>query len=234
MLASYNYGLIKKCHSSGKVSGITNIGGLVGENHGIIDSSYNEADVHGCRYVGGLVGTSVTGSVISHSYNKGSLFYGYDPTTTEERQFGGIVGRCSGSLVGVYNLADLDGNTVRVVSMVAQQKFILDHPMTLPEGKIKRIFRGSYLDEDVIQGKEIDINQFGSWSESASHSQSFIENAPHKGTVRCLLKWDAKNGDSACPLIKRKNGKFKGYSPEMEYNTPIGSRFKIVSVEKMN
>lgn len=108
VLAKYNYGLIKKCHTEGSAEGPTYIGGIVGRNEGAIDSSYNEASVSGSLNVGGIAGESRSGASISHSYNKGNVHYVDWDKANDRKGFGGIAGTCSGaSFIGDYNLADL-------------------------------------------------------------------------------------------------------------------------------
>jgi|GEM_PF-5190208 len=108
ILARYNYGWIKNCHTEGSIEGTTYVGGMVGSNEGVIDSSYNEARVSGSLDVGGIAGEDRSGASISHSYNKGIVRYVDRDEPNDRKNFGGIAGTCSGdSLIGNYNLADL-------------------------------------------------------------------------------------------------------------------------------
>jgi hypothetical protein len=57
-------GLISNCHSTGNVSGTTNIGGLVGNNEsGIVTDCQSDSRVLGTTQVGGLVGYNIWGII---------------------------------------------------------------------------------------------------------------------------------------------------------------------------
>ena len=60
----YNYHTITDCYSTGEVSGITEVGGLVGYNYlSSISNCYSSGSVSGNKYVGGLVGRKWEGDV---------------------------------------------------------------------------------------------------------------------------------------------------------------------------
>ncbi len=72
-LVGQNNSLITRCHSSGTVQGSTGVGGLVGMNYedGEISRCCSSATVSGSTQVGGLVG--VTSGAIENSYARGAV-----------------------------------------------------------------------------------------------------------------------------------------------------------------
>lgn len=86
-------GTISNAYSTGVVSGVSNVGGLVGGNGGTVIISYSTATVGGTYYVGGLVGTNY--GTISNSYSTGAVV-------------GGIGSDYVGGLVG-YNYNNSSG-----------------------------------------------------------------------------------------------------------------------------
>jgi len=120
-LVAFNYGRISFCHSTGTVSGISDVGGLVGDswtgsrisscysnctvigdehvggllgsNWGIVRSSYSSGPVNGQWYVGGLTGSSWYRANIHSCYNTGAV--------TGIGHIGGLAGH-NGALGGVY------------------------------------------------------------------------------------------------------------------------------------
>lgn len=62
-IAGQNEGLIYRCVSSGKLSGVEAIGGIAGMNRGTIEECWSNAEVKGSLYCGGLVG--VNGEVVA-------------------------------------------------------------------------------------------------------------------------------------------------------------------------
>jgi len=72
-LVGENNGDITQCYSTGVISGIESIGGLVGSNaqSGIVANSYNTSEVNGNWHFGGLVGSN--GGVVIHCYSNGPV-----------------------------------------------------------------------------------------------------------------------------------------------------------------
>jgi thioredoxin len=106
-------GKITGCHSTAAVSGVSCLGGLVGENGGIISNCWSVASVSGDFWgVGGLVGR-----------NGGSLATGVEPgrirksyaggTVRGDRIIGGLVGYNEySSIVDCCSMANVIGNSV--------------------------------------------------------------------------------------------------------------------------
>ncbi|MDC9721940.1 MAG: GLUG motif-containing protein [Urechidicola sp.] len=90
-LAGYAASLVDNCYSSGTVTGIVGVGGLVGgipdTNNGssTTSNSYSTCDVNGSQSVGGLAGSN--GDVVSNSYSTGIVTGGTGGST------GGLIGR---------------------------------------------------------------------------------------------------------------------------------------------
>jgi hypothetical protein len=84
-IAGSNFGLIKTCYATGKVSGDFVVGGLVGGNNsfGEILACYAACMVSGDRYSGGLVGEN--DGTITDSYSIGSV--------VGQSYIGGLVGK---------------------------------------------------------------------------------------------------------------------------------------------
>jgi hypothetical protein len=76
---------VSNSYSTGNVSGIANVGGLVGFNaFGTVSNSYSTGSVTGDEYVGGLVGDNFPSGIVSNSYSTGSV--------TGIANVGGLVG----------------------------------------------------------------------------------------------------------------------------------------------
>ena len=74
ILAGSNYGEVVACYTTGAVTGTkTSTGGLVGWSKGTISTSYSTASVSGMSEVGGLVGFVHSGGSITNSYSTGSV-----------------------------------------------------------------------------------------------------------------------------------------------------------------
>jgi len=81
---NYNYGEVIYCYSTGSVSGISEVGGLVGFSwRGNITNCYSTSAVTGSYYVGGLVGSHVGN--MANCYSTGAV--------TGNEAIGGLVGR---------------------------------------------------------------------------------------------------------------------------------------------
>jgi hypothetical protein len=97
-------GTISNCYSTGSVSGDRTIGGLVGTNSfGLITNCYSAAGVEGKVNIGGLVGLNGYNGTISNCYSTGSA--------SGERFVGGLVGaNLYGHITNCYTTACVDGN----------------------------------------------------------------------------------------------------------------------------
>jgi hypothetical protein len=94
LVGNNNGGEINSCYSTCNVSGTgDNTGGLVGINYGIIDNSYSTGDIMGGEYVGGLAGDN--DNYINDSYSTGTV----SGTTSS---FGGLIGINWGTISSSY------------------------------------------------------------------------------------------------------------------------------------
>jgi len=97
-------GTITNCYSSGSISGISGVGGLVGENDAMITECYSTVSVLGSYGVGGLVGANgdpISGT-ITNSYSTSSV--------VGIRDVGGLAGGNSGTITNCYSTGDVSGN----------------------------------------------------------------------------------------------------------------------------
>ena len=83
---------VLNCYSTGCVSGIFYVGGLIGNNMGTISNCYSTGSVDGNRFVGGLVGDNP--GKITNSYSVGSVSGAYD--------VGGLVGYNFGIVMACF------------------------------------------------------------------------------------------------------------------------------------
>ena len=95
-------GTITSSSSSGDVSGTSNIGGLVGyQNYEIFSNCNSSANVSGGDYLGGLVGYQASGTV-SSCYSTGDVSGG--------SYLGGLVGFISGTIDNSYSTSSVSGS----------------------------------------------------------------------------------------------------------------------------
>ena len=99
-LVGRNRGTISASYTTGAVSGNSTVGGLIGSNAGSIRSSYAAANVSAVGIVGGLAGSN-SGDIIA-SYATGSVSGG--PIV------GGLIGLNSGSLRIAYAIGKVEGD----------------------------------------------------------------------------------------------------------------------------
>ena len=105
-LVGYNVGSISNAYATGSVSGSGNdVGGLVGDNDGSIRNAYAAGSVSGGYVVGGLVGVNYAGN-ISDAYATGNV--------SGENFVGGLVGASqSGTAISnAYATGSVSGNYV--------------------------------------------------------------------------------------------------------------------------
>ena len=76
---------VSNSYSTGSVSGVEDVGGLIGYNEGTVSSSYFTGSISGTKYVGGLIGETHSGAV-SNSYSTGSV-------SGSSTCVGGLIGR---------------------------------------------------------------------------------------------------------------------------------------------
>ena len=80
IVATLEGGTIENCKNTGKVTGVTYIGGITGQNKGVITQSRNDGELKkidqpsmGNVYLGGITGYNYSGSRISNSKNYGNI-----------------------------------------------------------------------------------------------------------------------------------------------------------------
>jgi len=96
-------GYISNSNSSANVSGSGQaIGGLVGGSSGTITDSYSSGNVTGTGYIGGLVGANSSGGSITNSYSKGSV--------SGSSFIGGLVGGNLGTITNSNSTATVSGS----------------------------------------------------------------------------------------------------------------------------
>ena len=101
-LVGANRGTVSNSYSTGSVTGILWVGGLVGFNfeEGTVSNSYSTGNVTSDYGVGGLAGGNI--GTVSNSYSTGSV--------TGEEGAGGLVGANSGTVSNSYSLGSVTGN----------------------------------------------------------------------------------------------------------------------------
>jgi len=101
-LVGANIGTVSNSYSTGSVTGVLWVGGLVGFNfeEGTVSNSYSTGSVTSANGVGGLAGGNV--GTVSNSYSTGSV--------TGEDGVGGLVGANSGTVSNSYSLGSVTGN----------------------------------------------------------------------------------------------------------------------------
>ena len=101
-MAGTNKGEIINCHNNTVVTGLLNVGGIVGYNYrGKITGSYSSGDVNASgSCVGGVVGDNYEGE-INNCYNTGAVD-GHDLV-------GGVVGNSDGTVTNCYSAGEVSG-----------------------------------------------------------------------------------------------------------------------------
>jgi len=124
-LVGHNYPAtaISTVYSSGSVSGVSNVGGLVGENDGPITNSFSFGSVRGDSTIGGFVGYNAA-AVITNCYSAGLV-------TSATISSGGFVSLSTGTITSSYwntttsGIATSAGGAGRTTTqMTAQATFI--------------------------------------------------------------------------------------------------------------
>ncbi len=96
-------GTVSSCYATGSVSGSAQVGGLVGYNvSGTVSSCYATGTVSGLYSIGGLIGYS-DGGTVSSCYATGSV--------TGDSQVGGLVGYNGGTVNSCYATGSVSGNS---------------------------------------------------------------------------------------------------------------------------
>ena len=86
--------VIKNCYSTGNITGVNSVGGLIGgmKGHSKIEQSFSSCNVKGEKYVGGLVG------YVWHDHGEDGVINSYSTgsvtrTSGSETSYGGFIGR---------------------------------------------------------------------------------------------------------------------------------------------
>jgi hypothetical protein len=96
-------GTMSNSYATGRVTGNDNIGGLVGKNNDTANNSYATGRVTGDDNVGGLVGRNDNTGSVSDSYSTGSV--------TGSTHVGGLMGRNSGDESNSFWDTETSGQT---------------------------------------------------------------------------------------------------------------------------
>ncbi|MEF2965693.1 S-layer homology domain-containing protein [Paenibacillus sp. M1] len=108
--------VLNEVSAIGRVGGISDIGGLVGNNAGIINLSYADSNTSGTTIVGGLVGRNAAGAMVSQSFASGNI--------TGSDSVGGLAGTnisnifnsyATGSIQGSSNMGGLVGQNTGII-----------------------------------------------------------------------------------------------------------------------
>ena len=101
ILGEENLGEIVNSSANVSVSGVENIGGLVGINDGRVADSYATGNISGQSNVGGLLGFSDRSGIVEGSY--------FDGIVTGTEELGGLVGWNFGEIIGSYSAGTVSG-----------------------------------------------------------------------------------------------------------------------------
>ncbi len=100
-LVAYNEnGTVNNCHSSSNVMGEDIIGGLVAENGGTVNNCHSSGNVMGQNVIGGLVAEN--GGTVSNSYSNSDV--------AGDHGVGGLVGRNFDTITNSYSAGSVAGN----------------------------------------------------------------------------------------------------------------------------
>ena len=104
-LVGHNSGIVNNSYSSGSVTGEERVGGLVGWNQAMLSNSYSSGSVNGSSAVGGLTGDNwYYRGIVSNSYSTGGV--------TGSKRVGGLVGVNNwGNVTNSYSVGSVTGST---------------------------------------------------------------------------------------------------------------------------
>jgi hypothetical protein len=187
-LAGVNVGIITNCYSTSSVTGISSVGGLVGENFkGTISTCYSSGSVNGWYYVGGLMGLLDMGSVsncystsdvngsdrvgglvgwnlrnVSNSYSTGSV--------SGNEAVGGLVGYNVGIVSNCYSTGDVNGVEV-VGGLVGGNGFFYPFVVLAP-GNIFNSYSTGKVQGVLSVGGLVGYNYYGDIEKSFWDAES--------------------------------------------------------------
>ncbi|MCB9858751.1 MAG: hypothetical protein H6818_23985 [Phycisphaerales bacterium] len=87
--AAENNGIVRRCYSTGAVTGSTYVGGMIGDNRTIMTDCYSRASATGTSSVGGFAGVSFINPTYTRCYATGHV--------SGSANLGGLIGRLLGS-----------------------------------------------------------------------------------------------------------------------------------------
>ena len=102
-----NIGTIENCYNNANVSGISMIGGIVGQNNANISNCYNTAKIGGQSHVAGLIGLNTATAKLSNSYNTGTVI-------STVSNGAGVVGQNKGIIEVGYNFEGIITRTYNI------------------------------------------------------------------------------------------------------------------------
>lgn len=118
---NHAYGTIATVYSSGSVSGVSSVGGLVGQSDGPITNSFSFGSVRGDSTIGGLVGYN-NNALITNAYSAGLV--------TSATTSGGLVSLSTGTITSSYwdtttsgQATSAGGTGLNTAQMTAQANF---------------------------------------------------------------------------------------------------------------
>ena len=159
-----NFGTIELCCNTGPVSTVPqeatggSVGGISGDSLGNIIQCYNTGNVQGTHSTGGIVGMAERGTVISDSYNVGTV-----SINKYQSGCGGIVGYVDDLLTveNCYNVGTLNGGSISVGGIIGNGKnkssisncfYLSQEGISLEEA----ISRSDFATQDTFVGWDFD------------------------------------------------------------------------------
>ena len=195
---------VRKCYSTGNVSGNNNVGGIAGMSYNAaLEQCYSMAGVNGASVVGGLVGYNYISATVQNSYALGNVSGTSDVGGLIGRNAGGTVNRCyaAGNVSGSSETGGLVGDNVSTVSESFYDQWISGQndtgkgePTTTTFMKIHLTFTDANWDfaTETANGSDdvwdMDYNQainigypYLSWQDGSDESLNWIATQPANG-----------------------------------------------------
>ena len=188
--SSTRMGTITNSYSTAKVTGVSYVGGLVGQSYGIITNAYSTGEVTGTSYVGGIVGENA--GDIRNTYSTAKV--------TGTSYVGGLVGRIgvisnvSGTVANSYWALDInnqktsDGGEGKIFSAMLRQNtyknWDFETVWQIEEGATLPYLRGMTKPEAVKKENYDYIEWEGEGTESNPY---LVKTAKHLNAVNNLL-----------------------------------------------
>jgi len=137
-IAGYNArGIIQNCYVTGKITGLGEVGGIVGESTGTIERCYSAVIIEGGANLGGIAGVITTVQVGAETI-RGRVENCYATervsritiATSDDRTFGGVVGNNSGIIWNCYATGNVSGS-IHVGGIVGHNTGTIQNCMAL-------------------------------------------------------------------------------------------------------